>query len=112
MSRHDPRVSMLQMRDYAREAAALLAGKTRADLDTDRLLNLAIVRVLEVLGEAARRVPESVRAEHPLIEWPRIVGLRNRLIHEYDVVDFDTVVQVVRDDLPSLIAELDRILDT
>jgi uncharacterized protein with HEPN domain len=101
---------MLQMRDYAREATALLAGRTRADLDTDRLLNLAIVRVLEVLGEAARRVPEGVRAEHPHIEWPRIVGLRNRLIHEYDVVDFDTVMQVVRDDLPPLIAELDEIL--
>ena len=101
---------MSQMRDYAREGVALMAGKTRADLDKDRLLNLAIVRVLEVLGEAARRVPERVRAEHRHIQWPRIVGLRNRLIHEYDVVDFDVVMQIVHDDLPPLIAALDEIL--
>lgn len=69
------------MLDHAREAMSHARGRSRQDLESDRLLALGLVRLLEVVGEAAARVPENVRAKHPDIPWQEIVGLRNRLIH-------------------------------
>jgi uncharacterized protein with HEPN domain len=98
------------MLDHAREAVALTQGKARADLDDDRLLELALVRLLEIVGEAASRVPKEECALYPEIPWPQIVSLRNRLIHGYDAVDKDILWQVVVHDLPRLIAALETIL--
>jgi uncharacterized protein with HEPN domain len=98
------------MLDHAREAVALADGKTRTDLDRDRLLELALVRLLEIVGEAASRVPDEDRTRHPEIPWPQIVGLRNRLIHGYDAVDMDILWQIIEYDLPPLIAALEAIL--
>jgi uncharacterized protein with HEPN domain len=98
------------MLDHAREAVALTAGKTRADLDADRQLNLALVRLLEIVGEAASRATEDERRLCPALPWAQIVGLRNRLIHGYDAVDFDVLWQIVKDDLPKLIVELEPVL--
>jgi uncharacterized protein with HEPN domain len=77
------------MLDHAREAVAMASGRTRRELDTDRQLDLSLVRLLEIVGEAAGRVPAEERVRHPDIAWAEIVGLRNRLIHGYDSVDFD-----------------------
>ena len=85
-------------------------GKTRADLDADRQLNLSLVRLLEIVGEAASRVPREERARHPDIPWPEIVSLRNRLIHGYDTVDFDILWKIVKQDLPPLIEALEQIV--
>jgi len=98
------------MRDHAREAMDLARGKTRKDLDEERVLNLALVRLLEIIGEAANRVPQKERQRYPQIPWPQIVGLRHRLIHAYDRVDFDILWQIVTRDLPPLVAELEKIL--
>src|SRR6266545_4867518 len=95
MSRHKSRVSLQQMRDYAREALEIAKGRTRADLDTDRMLNLSLVRLLEVLGEAANRVPTEERPRYPQIPWSQLVNLRNRLIHAYDRINFDVLWQIV-----------------
>jgi uncharacterized protein with HEPN domain len=110
MPQHDLSVRLQHMLGAAREAAQMAQGKTRADLDSDRPLNLSLVRLLEVVGEAASRVPDADRAKYPGIPWPQIVGLRNRLIHGYDNVDFDILWQIVTKDLPPLVAELERIL--
>jgi len=59
----------------------MAAGRKRSDLDSDRQFNLALVRLLEIIGEAANRVPEDQRARIPEVPWAEIVGLRNRLIH-------------------------------
>lgn len=83
-----------------------MRGRSRTDLDTDRLLALAVVRLLELIGEAAGRVPTEEQGRRPGVPWPSIVGLRNRLIHGYDNVDHDIVWQIVTTDLPSLIVEL------
>ena len=85
-------------------------GRTRADLDSDRQFNLALVRLLEIVGEAANRVPEQDRARLPQVPWPQIVSLRNRLIHGYDEVDFDILWQIVNQDLPALIHPLEKFL--
>jgi uncharacterized protein with HEPN domain len=108
MSRRDPLVSLRQMRDHAREVVELVRGRNRSDLDSDRLLALAVVRLLEIIGEAAGRVPAAEQARRPGVPWPSIVGLRNRLIHGYDDVDYDIVWQIVTTDLPSLTLELSR----
>ena len=98
------------MLDHAREATALVKDKTRLDLDEARVLSLALVRLLEVVGEAATRVPENERSRYPSIPWPQIISLRNRLIHGYDSVDMDILWEILTDDLPPLIAELERIV--
>lgn len=82
-------------------------GRSRADLDRDRQLNLALVRLLEIIGEAANRVPDEERIRMPEIPWPQIVSLRNRLIHGYDEVDFDILWQIVTRDLPLLVVALE-----
>jgi uncharacterized protein with HEPN domain len=110
MSRHESAVRLHHMLDHAREALALIQGKTRPDLDTDRKLNLALVRLLEIVGEAASRTPKEDRDGYPEIPWPKIIGLRNRLIHGYDLVDFDVLWQILNNDLPPLIARLEEIL--
>src|SRR5437016_727637 len=111
MSRNESTVRLRHMLDHSKEAIALARQKTRADLDSDRMLNLALVRLLEIVGEAASRTPPDERARYEQIPWNEIVGLRNRLIHGYDAVDFDIVWQIVRRDLPVLVvAVLEKIL--
>ncbi|MGH7826437.1 MAG: HepT-like ribonuclease domain-containing protein [Candidatus Binatia bacterium] len=113
MPRHDTTILRLRhMMDHAKEAVTTAQGKTRRDLDTDRLLNLALVRLLEIIGEAASRVPKQERERYPDIPWPEIVGLRNRLIHGYDEVDYDILWQIVTADLPPAISKLEKILTT
>jgi uncharacterized protein with HEPN domain len=97
------------MLDHAREAADLARSHSRSDLDTDRLLGLGLVRLLEIVGEAAGRISEELRAEQTSIPWPRIVGLRNRLIHGYDSVDMDILWEILTNDLPPLIESLQAI---
>jgi uncharacterized protein with HEPN domain len=111
MSRHEGDVRLRHMLDHAKEAVAMARGRTRADLDSNRQLNLSLVRLLEIVGEAAGRVPAEEQASHPDIPWPEIVGLRNRLIHGYDSVDFDILWQIVSNDLPPLIAALEKALE-
>jgi len=110
MSRRDRLTALRHMLDHAREAVALVQSKTRQDLNADRLLNLALVRLLEIVGEAAGRVPQEVCARHTKVPWPQIISLRNRLIHGYDSVDFDILWQIITTDLPPLIASLEVII--
>lgn len=110
MSRHDDTVSLRQMLEYAQEALDMIEGRVRADLDADRMLNLAMTRLIEIVGEAAGRVTPETRQRHEEIPWAEIVGLRNRLIHGYDAVDLDILWQVIQADLPPLISQLEAIL--
>jgi len=71
----------------------------------------ATIRQLEVLGEAAARVSDKFRAEHPEIHWREAVGTRNVLIHDYASVLPDVVWKTVREDLPVLVEALDSILE-
>jgi uncharacterized protein with HEPN domain len=96
------------MLDFAREAAAFAEGKTREDIANDRLLSLALVRLVELVGEAANRVPREIRDTLPGIPWAQIVGMRNRLIHGYDFVDYDILWQTLIEDLPALIDVLEE----
>jgi uncharacterized protein with HEPN domain len=110
MSRRDVTITLRQMLDYAQKAVTLSRGKKRIDLDKDLTFNLALTRLVEIIGEAANRVPGEFQDNHPEIPWMEIIGMRNRLIHGYDEVDFDFLWNVVRNDLPSLIKQLNKIL--
>ncbi len=110
MSRHDDSIFIRHMLDYSTEAIMLVQDKTREALDQERLLNLALVRLVEIVGEAANRVSVQTQAKYPSVPWPQIIGLRNRLVHGYDEVDFDVLWRIVREDLPPLAAELRKIL--
>jgi len=98
------------MLDHALEAVDMTKGKTRADLDKDRQLNLALVRLLEIIGEAAARIPKEEQVRYTDISWSEIISLRNRLIHGYDTADFDILWQIVSQDLPALIEPLRKAL--
>jgi uncharacterized protein with HEPN domain len=110
MSRRDDTVPMRHMLDHAREAVALVRGRVRSDVDTDRLLQLALTRILEIIGEAANRVSKEGHARYPEIPWLDVITTRNRIVHGYDTVDYDIVWQILVDELPTLITALERAL--
>lgn len=110
MSRTDDRARLSHMLLYAQDAQRFAQGRARGDLDTDRMLYLAVLRALEVIGEAATRVSQPLRDQHPEVGWAQITALRNRLIHGYDAVDADRLWQILASDVPKLIADLQHIL--
>jgi len=110
MSQHDDMTCLLQMRDHAREAVAYCAGKTREDMERDRILQLALVRLIEVVGEAAGRVSDSGRKKHDSLPWRGMIGMRNRLIHGYDAINTEVLWNTIQTDLPELIRKIDRLL--
>jgi len=89
-------IRILHMTDAAKEAVSFLKGKTRKSLDTDRKLVLALIKEIEIIGEAASKVSPSTRKAHPEVPWDRIVAIRNRLIHGYFDVDLDIVWNTAR----------------
>ncbi len=110
MSRRDVTVTLRQMIDDAQKAVGLARGRKRSDLDNDLAFYLALTRLIEITREAANQVPEEFQEEHSETPWMAIIGMRNRLIHGYDEVDFDFLGSVVRNDLPALIKQLNEIL--
>lgn len=83
---------------------------TRSQFKTDRMRFDAVVRNLEVTGEAVKRVPDSIRENYPSVAWRKIAGLRDRLIHAYFDIDIDIIWDVVQSELPILKNEIQRIL--
>jgi uncharacterized protein with HEPN domain len=96
-------VRLHHMLDHAREAVEMVRNRSRMDLDTDRMLNLALVRLMEIVGEAAVRIPEEFRSRRPQVPWRDVADLRHRLIYGYDTVNFDILWTIIQHDLPPLI---------
>ena len=112
MSRHDDRTRLLHMLDYGQEAVSMSQDRQRPDLDGDREFRFALTHLVEIIGEAATHVSEPFRLANPQIPWAGIVGLRNRLIHGYSEVDLDLLWKIVQLNLPPLIVELRKVLET
>jgi uncharacterized protein with HEPN domain len=97
------------MLEAARDAAKFVSDRSRSDLDSDRMLSFALIRLLEIVGEAARGISPALRAAHPEIPWARVAGMRDRLIHGYFDVNLDVVWETITRDLPELAAKVERI---
>ena len=106
----DDGVFLRHMIDAIRKAISLTEDRAREDLEKNEMLALSLVRLLEILGEAANNVSEGFRREHPGIPWGNMVGIRNRLIHGYFDVDLDIVWDTVRKDLPPLLKDLEKLV--
>lgn len=94
------------MIEAAEQALSFAAGRTRADLDNDAMLRLALTRTVEIVGEAASQVSEHGRAELAGVPWPKIVSMRNRLVHAYFDINRDVLWDTVELALPTLLAQL------
>jgi len=110
MTLHDDQVSLNDMLNHAGEASELMADLSLEELRRNRVIQLALTRLVEIVGEAANRVSPATRDSSPGIPWPQIVGMRNRLVHGYDVIDLDLLRRTIREDLPPLIAALQEVL--
>lgn len=91
----------------ARDARSFVVGRSEGDLAKDRQLTLALLKCVEIIGEAAARVQPETRSRHLHVPWADIIGMRNRLVHNYFDVDLSLLWTTVVDDLPELIAMLE-----
>lgn len=110
MTQHDPLVSMRHMRDHAQEAIDLLGKMTQDQLSEDRTIQLAISRLIEIIGEAANRVPDDFRQQHPNLPWRQAIGMRHLLAHGYDVIEYAVIWDTVNKSLPPFVRQLNAII--
>jgi len=89
--RPDDRVRLQHMVEAAESIATFVAGRTRSDLDTDRMLLFAVVRAIEIIGEAASQISDETRSRAEDVPWRAMVGMRNRIVHAYFDIDADIV---------------------
>ncbi len=104
--RAEDRIRLLHMVEASQMAMQFVSDRTRNDLDTDRMLLFAVVRAIEVIGEAANNVSDDLQRTHPGIPWKAMVGMRNRLIHAYFDIDTDIVWETVQVEIPTLLPSL------
>lgn len=104
-------IRMRHMLDAAHKAILFTKDKSQSDLDTDEKLELALVRLVEIIGEAATNITRKVKEEFPSVPWNSIIGTRNRLIHGYDQVNRTVLWQIVAKDLPVLAESLKTALE-
>lgn len=105
------RVHMVDILEAARLAVSYVGDEEFASFSKDVRCQDAVIRRLEIIGEAARRTSDKAKRSFPDLPWHEMIGMRNFMIHEYDNVDINTVFSTVRKDLPPLIGILEEILD-
>jgi uncharacterized protein with HEPN domain len=105
----DDLVYIGHMLESARDAIARIESLDRAAFFRDVNLPLALTHLIQIIGEAARRVSPEFRAAHPEISWTSIVGMRHKIVHDYIHVDFETVWETATTDLPELVKQLETI---
>jgi uncharacterized protein with HEPN domain len=110
MSRRDPRVTLRQILEHARLARELCSGKTLQEILANWQTRLAFERVMEILGEAVKRLPDDLRVKCPSVDWKGAAGMRDHVAHGYDVVDHNVLWKAVREEVPGLIATADKML--
>jgi uncharacterized protein with HEPN domain len=109
MPRPDDPTHVRHMLEAARKIQTFSNGRTKQDLEAEELLALGLVRLLEIIGEAAVRVTDNTRKDNVAVPWGQVIGMRNRLIHGYDVIDLDILWRTITDDVPALVRALEKI---
>ncbi|MDE0013288.1 MAG: DUF86 domain-containing protein [Candidatus Poribacteria bacterium] len=110
MSRRDDRVALTDMRNHAVEAVALLGEASLNDLAENRVTELALIKLVEIVGEAANRISVETQQSHKEIPWTQIIGMRNRLVHGYDDISLERLWNTIKWELPPLMEQLDTII--
>lgn len=109
MSPKNDYVYIGHMIDNANKAISFIARLNRSDFDQDEQLRLAVTHLLQIVGEAARRVSVEFREAHPEIPWKAIVGMRSKVVHDYFSVDDDVIWDTIKNDLPALVKQLETL---
>ncbi|QUV81463.1 DUF86 domain-containing protein [Chloracidobacterium sp. D] len=97
------------MWNAAGEALEFVEGMRPEEFIHDRKTANAVIRSLEVMGEAAKKIPEDTRSRYPEVPWKEIAGMRDKLIHEYHGVDLQIIWKTVSQDIPPLLPVLERL---
>lgn len=105
-------ILLLDMLLAAREASEFLRNISLEDFRRDRMRQLAVIKCIETVGEAAAGISDTFRAAHPGIPWREIIGMRNRLVHGYFEINLGRVWQTVHEDVQSLIESLQQLVPT
>jgi uncharacterized protein with HEPN domain len=96
--------------DAMEKAQILLKGVTYDQFESDFRINFAVVRALEIVGEATKRLPMTLRDQYPNIPWKQMADMRDGIIHGYDTVDLEIVWDVVKQDIPKIKPQIQRVL--
>jgi uncharacterized protein with HEPN domain len=110
MSEPDPSLLIEDIIDSAKKILNYTKNLSFDDFSNDSKTIDAVIRNFEIIGEAANRLPESFKDEHPTIDWHRIRGFRNRIVHHYFGIDYSIVWQIKESFLPELILNMELLL--
>lgn len=110
MTEIDDLTRLNHMRDAAREILEFMREQSRDSLASNRMLQMAVIKELEIIGEAANNISAECQRKYSQLPWRQMIGMRNRLVHVYFGIDVDIIWQTVQDNLVPLIQQLDRII--
>lgn len=108
----DDRIRIRHIVDALTSAAHFVQGRARDDLDADEMLLFALVRAVEIVGEAANKVSAETREQYPHIPWITIIGMRHRLAHAYFDIDHDILWTTVTEAAPALLTHIRKLLES
>ena len=107
----DCRDYLEDIRNAARKALQFVEGVAYEDFLADEKTVYAVVRALEIIGEATKRIPPDIRDRYPRIPWRSMAGIRDKLIHDYVGVNLEVVWRTLTEDLPPLLSTIERVID-
>lgn len=110
MSKRNHAMFLKDILASARKIMNYVGSKSRKDFAKDQMLIDAVIRNLEIIGEAVKKIPANVKQKHSEIEWKKIAGLRDILIHEYFGIDYDVLWDIVRNKVPQLKEQISLVL--
>jgi len=108
----DDRIRIRHIADALMSVARFIQGRTQDDLGTDEMLLFALVRAIEIVGEAANKVSAETRERYPQIPWVAIIGMRHRLAHAYFDINHDILWTTVTEAAPTLLAHIQKLLES
>jgi uncharacterized protein with HEPN domain len=111
MSKRSSNLLLLDMKEAAEKILKYTKGLSFEDFLTDDKTIDAVVRNFEIIGEASLRIDEDFRLENPQIEWKKLRGFRNRIVHDYFGIDFEIVWSILSEDLEELVFQLEQLLN-